>query len=216
MEKIFRLAGACLLLSTVHCIALVPEPRITGSPEAGHLALKRVPPGVPCQLDIATHYTWLVDYCQYSSTSSSAAYTTGYTVTTTSCPQATQARTATGLSPAEASWLSNRTPKANAALVKYLDNAFEKTTNPYNVSELMKSPPRLGLAVSGGGYRAMLNGAGVMKGLQDLGVMDATLYVSGLSGGAWAVGSWALNNFPPIAALVWGFCHLSVFAAMTR
>jgi hypothetical protein len=48
----------------------------------------------------------------------------------------------------------------------------------------------------------MLNSVGVMQGLETLGLIDATSYVSGLSGGAWALGSWAMNNFPSMDVLV--------------
>lgn len=69
--------------------------------------------------------------------------------------------------------------------------------------------PNIGLAVSGGGYRAMLNGAGAIAawdsrspGSNDTGALGGLLqsatYLSGLSGGGWLVGSIYTNNFTTI------------------
>ena len=66
----------------------------------------------------------------------------------------------------------------------------------------MSTPPRVGLAFSGGGYRAMLTGAGVLSAMADNGLMNSSLYISGLSGGAWTVGTWALLNFTNPSELV--------------
>jgi len=38
---------------------------------------------------------------------------------------------------------------------------------------------------SGGGYRAVIGMSGGMKALKDHGLLDALMYVSGLSGSAW-------------------------------
>lgn len=66
--------------------------------------------------------------------------------------------------------------------------------------------PRVGIALSGGGYRAMINGAGVLMGWDGrngtaqqrgtAGFLQQALYVAGLSGGSWAVGSLAINDWP--------------------
>jgi lysophospholipase len=155
-----------------------------------------------CQEDIATAVS---EYCHYSSTSSPQAYTSGYTVTTTSCLSTATVRSATGLGPRESQWLQTRTKSANAAMQTYLANAGTS----YSTDALSKSPPRLGLAFSGGGFRAMINGAGALQAFNDQsgipgvsGIVNSSLYVSGLSGGAWLVGTWALNNFPTVTGLV--------------
>ena len=84
---------------------------------------------------------------------------------------------------------------------------FSRHTN--NVSAL----PNVGIAFSGGGYRALLNGAGAMKAFDSReenatasghlgGLLQASTYVAGLSGGSWLVGSIFVNNFTTISALM--------------
>lgn len=64
--------------------------------------------------------------------------------------------------------------------------------------------PTIGLALSGGGYRAMINGLGQTMALMNAsdeaskagtgGWLDAVSYMAGLSGGSWATGSFLANN----------------------
>lgn len=69
--------------------------------------------------------------------------------------------------------------------------------------------PNVAIAASGGGYRAMLNGAGALSAFDDRtpnatskgqlgGLLQSATYVAGLSGGSWLVGSVFLNNFTAI------------------
>lgn len=71
----------------------------------------------------------------------------------------------------------------------------------------LAAPPRapvLGMSLSGGGYRAMINGLGMamatMNGSSEAaasgvgGWMDAMSYMTGLSGGSWATGSFVAND----------------------
>ena len=85
------------------------------------------------------------------------------------------------------------------------------------------SLPNIGIAFSGGGYRALLNGAGAFSAFDERttnstkpghlgGLLQATTYMSGLSGGSWLVGSIYTNNFTTVTALqnantsgVWDF-----------
>jgi lysophospholipase len=73
--------------------------------------------------------------------------------------------------------------------------------------------PNVGIAASGGGYRAMLNGAGIVAAFDSRtenstspghlgGILHSSTYFSGLSGGAWLVGSMYVNNFTMIPALL--------------
>ncbi|OBZ78586.1 Lysophospholipase [Grifola frondosa] len=74
--------------------------------------------------------------------------------------------------------------------------------------------PKVAIAVSGGGYRAAIFGAGVLHALDGRnaqsvevgtgGLLQATSYLSGLSGGSWLVGSLAQANFPTIPDLIFG------------
>jgi lysophospholipase len=81
--------------------------------------------------------------------------------------------------------------------------------NARNVSAL----PTIAVAASGGGYRAMLNAAGAVAAFDSRtenstgpgrlgGLLQSATYISGLSGGAWLVGSLYINNFTTIPALL--------------
>jgi lysophospholipase len=74
--------------------------------------------------------------------------------------------------------------------------------------------PTVGIAVSGGGFRAALVGAGTFAALDGRnssavqdgtgGVWQLASYMTGLSGGSWFVSSLAINSNPPIQDLVLG------------
>ena len=51
-------------------------------------------------------------------------------------------------------------------------------------------PLKIGVSVSGGGYRAMFGALGFLKGLQTYGILDSILYVSALSGSTWGLSRW--------------------------
>lgn len=70
-----------------------------------------------------------------------------------------------------------------------------------------------GLTFAGGGYRAMLTGAGAFAAYDNRtvgstepghlgGLVQAATYVSGLSGASWLLGSIVANNFTTIEALL--------------
>lgn len=148
-------------------------------------------------------------YCSQTTVSPSA-FTHGYNVTTSPCATPVYARSATALSTDEARYVDSHADVALPALREYLSRAFEGKQQ-YDVNKLLVKPPRIGMALSGGGFRAMLTGAGVMKAFKResttptdsfRGLLDASLYISGLSGGSWAIGSWATAGFPSIDQLV--------------
>lgn len=73
--------------------------------------------------------------------------------------------------------------------------------------------PVIAVAASGGGYRALMNGAGAIaafdnrtRGANDAGglggLLQSSTYVAGLSGGSWLVGSLYVNNFTSVQSLV--------------
>lgn len=141
----------------------------------------------------------------------------GYTPSRVTCPQnAPSVRAATSLSANETAWLEKRrnntlTPMRN--LLNRLDignfNASEYIENhSHNASAL----PNIGIAVSGGGWRALMNGAGALKAFDSRtrnntgdgklgGLLQSATYLSGLSGGGWLVGSLFMNNFTTVGAL---------------
>ncbi|SMY19915.1 unnamed protein product [Zymoseptoria tritici ST99CH_1A5] len=141
----------------------------------------------------------------------------GYTPQVRSCPSDISIRPASDLSTNETEWLEKR----RAATIdpmrdllgrlnitgfdsnQYIDN------NRGNTSAL----PNIGIAASGGGYRAMLNGAGLIQAFDSRtpnstnagqlgGLLQATTYLSGLSGGSWLVSSLYANNFTSVDAII--------------
>lgn len=86
---------------------------------------------------------------------------------------------------------------------QYIDNHRDNTS----------ALPNIGIALSGGGYRAMLNGAGLIQAFDNRssnatapgqlgGLLQATTYLAGLSGGSWLVGSLYSNNFTSIDTIL--------------
>lgn len=88
------------------------------------------------------------------------------------------------------------------------DAASYITNNAKNASAL----PNVAIAVSGGGYRALMTGAGAVQAFDSRednstatghlgGLLQASTYVAGLSGGSWLVGSIYVNNFTTVSTL---------------
>ncbi|PWW80118.1 lysophospholipase [Tuber magnatum] len=92
----------------------------------------------------------------------------------------------------------------------------------FDVKAFMSSySPTIGIAFSGGGYRATLSGGGQFKAMDSRtpgstavgnigGLLQSAKYISGLSGGSWLLGSVVINNFTTIDRLqtagnVWDF-----------
>lgn len=104
-------------------------------------------------------------------------------------------------------YLALRSRLASYALRRLLVNAAIPGFNPD--AFLLKLPPiRIALAVSGGGYRAMLTGSGVLQELDSrtsssplAGLLQSLSYITGVSGGAWLVLLMALDNWNPPAGL---------------
>jgi lysophospholipase len=123
----------------------------------------------------------------------------GYTPAKVSCPKTRPViRPATTLSTDETAWLQLR-DNTISALKDFLSraNIGDIDTGKY-VDGIVNNGtrlPRIGIAISGGGYRAMINGAGAIAafddrstGLTDKGhlgdILQAVMYLSGLSGGS--------------------------------
>lgn len=77
----------------------------------------------------------------------------------------------------EKDFLTKRLVRVREALGKFLE--MDLSSLP------LDQVPRIGIASSGGGYRAMLASLGVLVELESQGVLDCVTYHAGLSGGSW-------------------------------
>jgi len=88
-------------------------------------------------------------------------------------------------------------------------------TNAYinNIANNVTALPNIGIAISGGGYRALMIGAGAIAAFDSRtenatnkghlgGLLQASTYMAGLSGGSWLVGTLYINNFTSIEAII--------------
>ncbi|KAJ1327756.1 lysophospholipase [Microdochium nivale] len=139
-------------------------------------------------------------------------------------------RAADALSRAEVDWLKERRAKTVQPMIDLLrrsnipgfDAADFITKHASNFSAL----PNIGIAMSGGGYRALMNGAGFIAAADNReagstgagqigGLLQSATYLSALSGGGWLVGSIFANNYTTVTRLrdgsqgsaVWNFSN---------
>lgn len=126
-------------------------------------------------------------------------------------------RQANGVSSAEAQYIAQRYSKASQNLQSWLtsiDSGFG--SSPANEKRQWSGwpasdskAPVIALTSSGGGFRAQLTGAGVIKAFDDReanttkvsGLYQALTYEAGLSGGSWLLSSIIGNNWPTISFL---------------
>lgn len=139
----------------------------------------------------------------------------GYTPAEIDCPSTRPSvRDAVDLSDNEKQWLETRLEKTIDPMrdllqrinIPNFDGPAYITSNENNRSAL----PNIGIAMSGGGYRALLNGAGAIAAFDSReenatspghlgGLLQSATYLSGLSGGGWLVGSLFMNNFTTVS-----------------
>ncbi|KAF2422446.1 lysophospholipase, partial [Tothia fuscella] len=133
--------------------------------------------------------------------STSTSVLAGYLPEPKKCPSGTLVRQAsTGLSQEEKSYVEERRKNATENLASWLqitDKAFST-----------KNLPALALVSSGGGYRSMLLGGGIVQAMDareskeaTKGLLQALTYHTGLSGGAWLLSSLIGNDYPTISTL---------------
>ncbi|EIW76500.1 hypothetical protein CONPUDRAFT_111484 [Coniophora puteana RWD-64-598 SS2] len=153
-----------------------------------------------------------------------------YTPQTTSCPSGFALYRDAGnagnqtISSSESAYVQSR--KSNVlpgAWKTYLANVQGTSAGsslPSYVSEILNGTgsaqdlPTLGIASSGGGYRAAFFGAGTLNALDARnsssasaglgGLLQSATYIAGLSGGSWLLSSLVQANFPMIQELVFG------------
>ncbi|KAK4980769.1 Lysophospholipase 1 [Elasticomyces elasticus] len=124
------------------------------------------------------------------------------------CPVEPLVRPGNALGALEKSYRTQRKSIADVALRSWLEK-----TNPAFTAKNGRVPT-VALTTSGGGYRSLLLGAGVIQGLDALdsdvstsGLLQAITYQAGLSGGGWLLSSLAGNNYPTVSSLrdnLWG------------
>ncbi|CAK4032359.1 related to lysophospholipase [Lecanosticta acicola] len=140
----------------------------------------------------------------------------GYTPQTVDCPQsAPTIRSANRLSPNETAWLEVRRNATVQPMHDWLGrlniSGFDTSAYINNHKSNASALPNIAIAASGGGYRAMLNGAGILQAFDSRtpnstnkgqlgGLLQASTYLAGLSGGSWLVGSLYSNNFTSVQA----------------
>ncbi|MCJ1399650.1 Lysophospholipase 1 [Xylographa trunciseda] len=143
----------------------------------------------------------------------------GYTPQGGACPSTRPTlRSAQGLSPQEISWLGTRRKNTLPAMEQFLNRLnisdFDASTYFSNNMGNTSMLPNLAVAVSGGGYRACMNGGGAIQSFDSRednstaaghlgGLLQSATYLTGLSGGGWLVGSIYVNNFTTISGLLY-------------
>lgn len=142
----------------------------------------------------------------------------GYAPKAVDCPSTKPSiRNAKDLSDSEKSWLKTRRPKTVDPMRELLKRAnikdFDAEKFINNNKDNTTALPNIGIAFSGGGYRAMLNGAGALAAFDSRtnnatskgqlgGLLQASTYIAGLSGGGWLVGSIYMNNFTSVQNII--------------
>lgn len=99
---------------------------------------------------------------------------------------------------------------------------FDASSYILGIANNASALPNIAIAISGGGYRALMNGAGFVAAADNRttnstntgqigGLFQATTYLAGLSGGSWLVGSIYMNNFSSVVQLRDGSSGSSVW-----
>ncbi|KUJ09635.1 lysophospholipase-like protein [Mollisia scopiformis] len=141
----------------------------------------------------------------------------GYSPASVPCPaNRPTIRNADSLSANETAWLELRRNATVDPMISWLSrmniSGFDASTYINGIRNNATALPNIGLAVSGGGYRALMNGAGFLAAADNRtsnatntgqigGLLQASTYVAGLSGGGWLVGSIYTNNFSSVEDL---------------
>lgn len=137
----------------------------------------------------------------------------GYTPSRVDCPSTPPVvRSASSLSSQENAWLQRRRPYTIAAMHALLEKigipGFDAGAYLDDHSYDPSTLPNIGIAMSGGGWRALQSGAGALQAFDNrtnsgklAGLLQSSTYLAGLSGGSWLVGSLFMNNFTTVTAL---------------
>lgn len=146
--------------------------------------------------------------------------TNSYAPHTVSCPidKETYVREANGLSAKETSWLKKRISHSQLHLLDFFKYSTNLNSSEYEslihpTSQNLTDSIKIGLGFSGGGFRAMLCGAGELSALDNRttgafqhglgGLLQSSTYLAGISGGNWLVGTLALNNWSSVEEIMY-------------
>lgn len=123
-----------------------------------------------------------------------------YTISEVRCDGVQLVRRGQSISPGEQAYVKQRAKKTGEALQKWLDSTGET----FRLNRM----PTLAMVSSGGSYRAMLMGAGVVQAMDRRDTQEATgglyqamSYHSGLSGGSWLLTTMFGNGLDRISVL---------------
>ncbi|ODV67193.1 phospholipase B [Hyphopichia burtonii NRRL Y-1933] len=122
-------------------------------------------------------------------------------------------READSLSQDEKDWINGRNKVTDKNLISFLEWA---KMDDFNATDFINNKANrsihVGLSFSGGGYRAMLAGAGALSALDNRtkgasksglgGLLQASTYLTGLSGGNWLTGTISMNNFTSVQKIL--------------
>ncbi|AOA64647.1 Phospholipase B [Komagataella phaffii CBS 7435] len=141
--------------------------------------------------------------------------TGGYAPGEVECPDVSSLiRDGSSLSEREQDWVEARHKITDENLKDFLNHA---NLSDFDVEQFLSSSDHsitIGVAFSGGGYRAMLSGAGQLSALDNRttgaweyglgGLIESTTYITGLSGGNWMLGTVVFNNWTSIEDILSG------------
>ncbi|KAH9810221.1 lysophospholipase catalytic domain-containing protein [Melampsora americana] len=159
--------------------------------------------------------------------------TDGYAPVFVTCPANFTVRQPSGkgcVSERESKYVNEKTSKSNPVWRSYLTRA---QLDDFDLESFLPSDPipgqtlpNIGLAISGGGIRALLGCAGVLNAFDDRneqanlagtgGILQLSNYITGLSGGSWLIGSWATSDFPTFTSLnesIWNLTEKNSYAS---
>jgi len=142
----------------------------------------------------------------------------GYAPSQVNCPSTRPSiRSADTISSEETEWLKKRRPNTIEPMRQFLERVNIQGFNAGQYIDKHRSNttalPNIAISFSGGGYRALLNGAGAMSAFDSRtsnstsaghlgGLLQASTYVSALSGGGWMLGSIYANNFTTVESIL--------------
>ncbi|KAH6657293.1 lysophospholipase [Truncatella angustata] len=171
---------------------------------------------------------WLLSLLAFARKAFPNSPTGSYVPGTVDCPSTRPAiRSASNISTSESEWLTIRRQNVLEPLTAFLTasniTGFDAESYISSNQGNLTAIPNVAIAVSGGGYRALMNGAGFVAAADNRingtseaygigGLLQSSTYLAGLSGGGWLVGSIYANNFSTVVQLRDGSPGSSVWA----